>query len=57
MAFRCTAAGRCCNADQFGLFNMVGRMKDFAANPHGDPAFWTPANLILKQLAAGKSLT
>ncbi len=44
-------------ADQFGLFNMVGRMKDFAANPHGDPSFWTPAELILKRVAEGSSLT
>ena len=44
-------------ADQFGLFNMVGRMKDFAANPHGDPSFWTPAGLITKRIAEGKDLT
>ena len=44
-------------ADQFGLFNMVARMKDFATNPHGDPAFWTPAALITKRVAEGKDLT
>ena len=44
-------------ADQYGLFNMVARMKDFAANPHGDPTFWTPAELIVKRVAEGKDLT
>jgi 3-hydroxyacyl-CoA dehydrogenase len=44
-------------ADQYGLFNMLGRMQDFAANSHGDPAFWTPAALISKRVAEGKSLT
>ena len=44
-------------ADQYGLFNMIARMKDFASNPHGDPAFWIPAELITKRVAEGKDLT
>jgi 3-hydroxyacyl-CoA dehydrogenase len=44
-------------ADQFGLFNVLGKMNDFAANPHGDPAFWTPAELITRRVAEGRSLT
>ncbi|TXL67103.1 3-hydroxyacyl-CoA dehydrogenase NAD-binding domain-containing protein [Zeimonas arvi] len=42
-------------ADQCGLYNVVNRMKDFAANPHGDPSFWTPAPLLAKLAADGKS--
>ena len=35
-------------ADQVGLFNVVGAMKRFAANPLDDAAFWTPAPLLAK---------
>ena len=42
-------------ADMMGLYNVVDRMKQFAANPHGDPAFWTPAPLLAKLAAEGKS--
>jgi 3-hydroxyacyl-CoA dehydrogenase len=42
-------------ADACGLYNVVNRMRDFAANPHGDPAFWTPAPLLAKLAAQGKS--
>ena len=41
-------------ADQYGLYNVVNRMSDFAANPHGDAAFWKPAPLLAKLAAAGK---
>lgn len=41
-------------ADQYGLYNVVNRMQDFAANPHGDPSFWTPAPLLAKLAAEGK---
>ena len=44
-------------ADMMGLYNVVDRMKQFAANPHGDPAFWTPAPLLAKLAAEGKSFT
>jgi 3-hydroxyacyl-CoA dehydrogenase len=42
-------------ADVMGLYNVVDRMKQFAANPHGDAAFWTPAPLLAKLAAEGKS--
>ncbi|MBA3259757.1 MAG: enoyl-CoA hydratase/isomerase family protein [Gemmatimonadales bacterium] len=37
-------------ADQVGLDQVLLRVREFAHNPHGDPAFWTPAPL-LKRLA------
>ena len=42
-------------ADMLGLYNVVDRMKQFAANPHGDPAFWTPAPLLARLAAEGGS--
>jgi 3-hydroxyacyl-CoA dehydrogenase len=42
-------------ADMMGLYNVVERMNRFAANPHGDPDFWTPAPLLAKLAAEGKS--
>jgi 3-hydroxyacyl-CoA dehydrogenase len=41
-------------ADMTGLYNVVNRMADFAANPHGDRAFWTPAPLLAKLAAEGR---
>ncbi len=41
-------------ADMTGLYNVVNRMADFAANPHGDAAFWTPAPLLAKLAGEGK---
>jgi 3-hydroxyacyl-CoA dehydrogenase len=41
-------------ADMTGLYNVVNRMADFAANPHGDASFWTPAPLLAKLAAEGK---
>ena len=40
-------------ADTVGLYGIVQRMKQFAANPHGDPAFWTPAPLLARLAADG----
>lgn len=40
-------------AEAQGLFNVVRRMRDFANNPHGDRAFWRPAPLLLRAVAAG----
>ena len=40
-------------ADTIGLFEIVARMKQFAANPHGDPQFWTPAPLLARLAASG----
>ncbi len=41
-------------ADEVGLYNVVDRMKRFAANPHGDPGFWKPASLLVKLTSEGK---
>jgi 3-hydroxyacyl-CoA dehydrogenase len=49
--------GPMCYADQQGLFNVVQRMKQFAANPHDDAVFWQPAPLLAKLAAEGKSFT
>ncbi len=49
--------GPMCYADQQGLFNVVQRMKRFAANPHDDATFWEPAPLLAKLAAEGKSFT
>ena len=44
-------------ADQVGLFNVVGAMKRFAANPHDDAAFWAPAPLLARLAAEGRSFS
>jgi 3-hydroxyacyl-CoA dehydrogenase len=44
-------------ADQVGLFNVVGAMKRFAANPLDDAEFWQPAPLLAKLVAEGKSFS
>ncbi|MEZ5473557.1 MAG: 3-hydroxyacyl-CoA dehydrogenase NAD-binding domain-containing protein [Steroidobacteraceae bacterium] len=44
------------HADQVGLFNVVRRMREFAANPHGDPGFWQPAPLLLALQEHGKKI-
>jgi 3-hydroxyacyl-CoA dehydrogenase len=44
-------------ADTTGLYNVVRSMKRFAANPHGDPGFWTPAPLLAKLAAEGKTFS
>jgi 3-hydroxyacyl-CoA dehydrogenase len=41
-------------ADVCGLYNVVNRMKGFAALGHGDTAFWTPAPLLARLAAEGK---
>jgi 3-hydroxyacyl-CoA dehydrogenase len=41
-------------ADSVGLPKVLEIMKGFAANPHADPQFWTPAPLLAKLAAAGK---
>ena len=40
-------------ADAVGAFSVVHRMAEFARNPHGDPAFWTPAPLLARLAASG----
>jgi len=44
-------------ADEVGLYNVVRAMRRFAANPHGDPDFWTPAPLLARLAAEGKTFT
>ena len=38
-------------ADTVRLYDVVQRMRQFAAHPHGDPAFWTPAPLLARLAA------
>ncbi|MBP7452157.1 MAG: enoyl-CoA hydratase/isomerase family protein [Ottowia sp.] len=42
-------------ADQVGLFNVAESMKRFAQNPNDDASFWTPAPLLQKLVAEGKT--
>jgi len=46
-------------ADMYGLYNMVNRIGDFAAQaartPNGDPDCWKPAPLLAKLAAEGKT--
>jgi len=42
-------------ADQFGLFNVVNTMRRFAQNPLDDANFWTPAPLLARLAAEGKT--
>jgi 3-hydroxyacyl-CoA dehydrogenase len=49
--------GPMCYADTVGLFNVVQAMKRFARNPMDDAAFWTPAPLLARLVAEGKSFT
>jgi 3-hydroxyacyl-CoA dehydrogenase len=43
-------------ADQVGLDQVVQRVREFARNPHGDPAFWTPAPLLERLAESGRPL-
>jgi 3-hydroxyacyl-CoA dehydrogenase len=38
-------------ADTVGLYDVVRRMKQFAADPLGDPSFWQPAPLLARLAA------
>ena len=49
--------GPMCYADSQGLFNVVQAMKKFAANPHDDAGFWTPAPLLARLATEGRSFT
>ncbi len=42
-------------ADQQGLYNVVARMKEFAAQSEEDAKFWQPAPLLARLAAEGKS--
>ena len=41
------------HAEQVGLDQMLRRVREFARNPHGDPAFWTPAPLLERLAESG----
>ncbi len=49
--------GPLCYADTVGLYNVVLAMHRFAQNPQDDAAFWTPAPLLAKLAADGKTFT
>jgi 3-hydroxyacyl-CoA dehydrogenase len=40
-------------ADQVGLDQVLRWVREFARNPHGDPAFWTPAPLLERLAESG----
>jgi 3-hydroxyacyl-CoA dehydrogenase len=42
-------------ADQVGSDQVLRRVREFARNPHGDPAFWTPAPLLERLAKSGSS--
>ncbi len=44
-------------ADRKGLANVVASMQRFAQNPKADPGFWTPAPLLAKLAAEGKTFS
>ena len=44
-------------ADISGLYNVARRMQQFAALPGADAAFWTPAPLLARLAAEGKTFT
>ena len=41
-------------ASRTGLNQVVRRMREFAANPHADAAFWKPAKLLAALAAQGR---
>jgi 3-hydroxyacyl-CoA dehydrogenase len=43
------------HASRVGLGQVVRRMREFAANPHADPAAWKPAKLLAQLAAAGRT--
>ena len=49
--------GPMCYADTVGLYNVVQAMKRFAQNPLDDAAFWTPAPLLARLAAEGKTFS
>ena len=44
-------------ADQVGLDRVLKRIGEFGRNPHGDPAFWTPAPLLVRLAESGKKFS
>jgi 3-hydroxyacyl-CoA dehydrogenase len=43
-------------ADMLGLYTAMRRMRGFAALPGADSAFWTPAPLLVRLAADGRTL-
>jgi 3-hydroxyacyl-CoA dehydrogenase len=52
--FPVTHGGPMFHASQVGLGRVVRRMREFAANPHADPASWKPAKLLARLAAEGR---
>lgn len=52
--FPMATGGPMFHAQTAGLANVVNTMKRFAANAHADPAFWTPAPLLVASASAGR---
>jgi 3-hydroxyacyl-CoA dehydrogenase len=48
-----TRGGPMFHAEQVGLKQVLGRVREFAANPHGDPGFWRPAPLLERLAESG----
>ncbi len=48
-----TRGGPMFYADQIGLVRVLERVREFGSNSHGDPAFWTPAPLLVRLGEAG----
>ena len=49
-----TRGGPMFYADQVGLGRVLERVLEFGRNPHGDPAFWVPAPLLVRLAGAGE---
>jgi hypothetical protein len=43
------------HASRVGLKSVLRRMKEFAANPLAEPAFWKPATLLARLAAEGRT--
>ena len=41
-------------AQSVGFDNVIASMRQYAANPHGDPKFWEPAPLLVEAARAGR---
>jgi 3-hydroxyacyl-CoA dehydrogenase len=52
-----TRGGPMFHADRVGLDQVLRRVREFVRNPHGDPAFWTPAPLLERLAESGGRFT
>ena len=48
--------GPMCYADELGVYGVAQRMRELGRNPYGDPAFWTPAPLLVRLAASDGTL-